>query len=163
MSRSPRIAAAPSCGPENGLTAFRNALALGADYLELDTHLTADGEVVVIHDPTLDRTTTGRGPVSARRLAELADTRLKGADGSVTEDTVPTLAQVLDTLKPRAPSSCWRSRRTPPARRTRISSRRRSRSSTHAGCTTGSSSWRSRRPRCDACGRSIPPSAWRCW
>ena len=85
---------------ENGLTAFRNALALGADYLELDTHLTADGEVVVIHDPTLDRTTTGRGPVSARRLAELADMRLKARDGRVTEDTVPTLAQVLDTLKP---------------------------------------------------------------
>jgi len=85
---------------ENGLTAFRKALALGADYLELDTHLTADGEVVVIHDPTLDRTTTGRGPVSGRRLAELATARLKARDGSVTEDTVPTLAQVLDTLKP---------------------------------------------------------------
>jgi len=85
---------------ENGLTAFRNALALGADYLELDTHLTADGEVVVIHDPTLDRTTTGRGPVSAARLADLASIRLKARDGSVTEDTVPTLAQVLDTLKP---------------------------------------------------------------
>ena len=85
---------------ENGLTAFRNALALGADYLELDTHLTADGEVVVIHDATLDRTTTGRGPVSAVRLADLAPIRLKARDGRVTEDTVPTLAQVLDTLKP---------------------------------------------------------------
>jgi glycerophosphoryl diester phosphodiesterase len=85
---------------ENGLTAFRNALALGADYLELDTHLTADGEVVVIHDPTLDRTTTGRGPVSAMTLADLARTRLKARDGAVTDDTVPTLAQVLDTLKP---------------------------------------------------------------
>lgn len=85
---------------ENGLTAFRNALALGADYLELDTHLTADGEVVVIHDPTLDRTTTGRGPVSAMALTDLARTRLKARDGAVTDDTVPTLAQVLDTLKP---------------------------------------------------------------
>ena len=86
--------------PENGLTAFRNALALGADYLELDTHLTTDGEVVVIHDPTLDRTTTGRGPVSAMTLADLARTRLKARDGTVTADTVPTLAQVLDALKP---------------------------------------------------------------
>jgi glycerophosphoryl diester phosphodiesterase len=85
---------------ENGLTAFRNALALGADYLELDTHLTSDGEVVVIHDPTLDRTTTGRGPVSAARLADLASARLKARDGAVTGDGVPTLAQVLDTLKP---------------------------------------------------------------
>jgi len=87
---------------ENGLTAFRNALALGADYLELDTHLTSDGEVVVIHDPTLDRTTTARGAVSAFRLADLAAARLKTRDGSVTGDTVPTLVQVLDTLKPSA-------------------------------------------------------------
>jgi glycerophosphoryl diester phosphodiesterase len=86
--------------PENGLTAFRNALALGADYLELDTHLTADGEVMVIHDPTLDRTTTGRGPVSGKRLGELASTKLKARDGRVTDDGVPTLAQVLDTLRP---------------------------------------------------------------
>jgi len=86
--------------PENGLTAFRNALALGADYLELDTHLTADGEVMVIHDPTLDRTTTGRGPVSGVKLAELSAVRLRARDGSVTGDGVPTLAQVLDTLKP---------------------------------------------------------------
>jgi glycerophosphoryl diester phosphodiesterase len=86
--------------PENGLTAFRNALALGADYLELDVHLTADGEVVVIHDPALDRTTTGRGAVSSARLTDLAATRLRARDGSLTEDGVPTLAQVLDTLKP---------------------------------------------------------------
>jgi glycerophosphoryl diester phosphodiesterase len=85
---------------ENGLTAFRNALALGADYLELETHVTVDGEVVVIHDPTLDRTTTGQGAVAAARLADLGRARLKARDGSVTEDTVPTLAQVLDTLKP---------------------------------------------------------------
>ena len=85
---------------ENGLTAFRNAIALGADYLELDTHLSADGEVMVIHDPTLDRTTTGRGPVSAMTLADLGGIRLRARDGSVTDDTVPTLPQVLDTLKP---------------------------------------------------------------
>ena len=85
---------------ENGLTAFRNALALGADYLELDTHLSADGEVMVIHDPTLDRTTTGRGAVSSARGADLGAVRLKARDGSVTGDGVPTLAEVLDTLKP---------------------------------------------------------------
>jgi len=85
---------------ENGLTAFRNALALGADYLELDTHLSSDGEVMVIHDPTLDRTTTGRGPVSAARLADLGAVRLRARDGGVTGDAVPTLAQVLDTLQP---------------------------------------------------------------
>jgi len=88
--------------PENGLTAFRHALALGADYLELDVHLTADGEVVVIHDPTLDRTTSGRGPVGAVTLAGLGGVRLRARDGSVTADGVPTLAQVLDALRPTA-------------------------------------------------------------
>jgi glycerophosphoryl diester phosphodiesterase len=81
--------------PENSLLAFRNALALGADFLELDVHLTRDGEVVVIHDPTLDRTTTGTGPVRARTLVELRTVRLKDRDGTVLEESVPTLDQVV--------------------------------------------------------------------
>src|SRR6266508_5664464 len=62
--------------PENSLLAFRHAAALGADYLELDVHLSKDAQVVVIHDPTLDRTTTGTGPVRERALAELKALRL---------------------------------------------------------------------------------------
>jgi glycerophosphoryl diester phosphodiesterase len=81
--------------PENSLLAFRNALALGADFLELDVHLTKDGGVVVIHDPTLDRTTTGSGPVRARALAELEGLRLKDRDGTVTGEPIPTLEQVV--------------------------------------------------------------------
>lgn len=81
--------------PENSLVAFRNALALRADYLELDVHLTRDGEVVVIHDPTLDRTTTGTGPVRERTLAELQALRLKDKGGAVIEEGVPTLEQVV--------------------------------------------------------------------
>ena len=86
--------------PENSLTAFRQAMALGADYLETDVHLTADGEVVVIHDPTLDRTTTGTGRVRAAPLADLAAVRLRARDGSPTADGLPTLAQLLDLLGP---------------------------------------------------------------
>jgi glycerophosphoryl diester phosphodiesterase len=85
--------------PENSLLAFRNALALGVDFLETDVHLTADGEPVILHDPTLDRTTTGAGPVAARRLAELASVRLRAADGTATDERVPTLAQLLDLLR----------------------------------------------------------------
>jgi len=84
--------------PENSLLAFRNALALGVDYLETDIHLTADGEVVVMHDPTLERTSTGRGAIRDARLAELGAVRLKAADGSVTAERVPTLAALLDVL-----------------------------------------------------------------
>jgi glycerophosphoryl diester phosphodiesterase len=83
--------------PENSLLAFRNAVALGADYLELDVHRARDGQVVVIHDPTLDRTTTGSGAVADRSLAELRQLRLKDKDGRVTEETVPTLDEVLET------------------------------------------------------------------
>lgn len=82
--------------PENSLTAFRGALALGVDALEFDVHLTADGEPVVIHDATLDRTTTGRGAVRATTLEALQSLRLVDRTGARTGDGVPTLAQVLD-------------------------------------------------------------------
>jgi len=81
--------------PENSLLAFRNAVALGADYLELDVHLSRDGEVMVIHDPTLDRTTTGTGPVVDRTAAELRALRLKDRSQTVTAEGIPTLDEVV--------------------------------------------------------------------
>lgn len=86
--------------PENSLLAFRNALDLGVEYVETDVHLTADGEVVVMHDPTLERTSTGLGALRERTLADLAPVRLKGGDGAVTGEPVPTLARLLDLLAP---------------------------------------------------------------
>ena len=59
-------------GPENTLAAFDLGLRAGADGLELDVHLSADGIAVVHHDATLDRTTSHTGPVAARTAAELA-------------------------------------------------------------------------------------------
>jgi glycerophosphoryl diester phosphodiesterase len=58
--------------PENTMAAFANGLALGADGVELDVHLSSDGAAVVIHDATVDRTTTGRGTVAHMGAAELA-------------------------------------------------------------------------------------------
>src|SRR5262245_56379152 len=69
--------------PENTRAAFDNGLALGADGLELDAHLSADGRVVVHHDRTLERTTALSGPVASRTADEL------GRAG------VPLLADVL--------------------------------------------------------------------
>lgn len=86
--------------PENSLLAYRQALALGVDLVETDVHLTADGEVVVVHDPTLDRTTTGRGPVRDVTAAALAALRLRGPDGGPTDEPVPTLGQLLALLRP---------------------------------------------------------------
>src|SRR6187549_1440186 len=58
--------------PENTLAAFELGLRVGADGIELDVHLSADGVPVVVHDPTLERTTNAVGPVAARTAAELA-------------------------------------------------------------------------------------------
>lgn len=69
--------------PENTIEAFDHGLACGADGLEFDVHLSSDGIAVVHHDDTLDRTTTGRGPLAKRRAGEL------------TALGVPTLAEVL--------------------------------------------------------------------
>ena len=69
--------------PENTMAAFANGLAVGADGLELDVHLSRDGVVVVHHDDTVDRTTAGHGAVASMTALELA--RLD----------VPALADVL--------------------------------------------------------------------
>ncbi|MGG5823903.1 glycerophosphodiester phosphodiesterase family protein [Falsiroseomonas sp. HW251] len=81
--------------PENGLTGFRNVLGLGVAGVEFDVHPTKDGDLAVIHDSTLDRTTNGKGPVAARSMAELRALRLNGGD-----EGVPSLDEVLDVLGP---------------------------------------------------------------
>jgi glycerophosphoryl diester phosphodiesterase len=91
--------------PENTLAAFERGVALGADALELDIQTTREGEIVVIHDTTVDRTTDGRGPVAGHTLAELR--RLDAGywftlDGGRTypfrgqDVTVPTLREVFE-------------------------------------------------------------------
>ncbi len=82
--------------PENGLTGFRAVTALGIDGVEFDVHPSSDGDLFVIHDPTLERTTEAAGPVSARSSTELRAVALRGGGG----DTVPTLDAVLDVLGP---------------------------------------------------------------
>jgi glycerophosphoryl diester phosphodiesterase len=89
-----------SLWPENSLTAFRNAIALGARILELDVHLTADGAVAVIHDPTLERTSSGHGAIAACAGADLKHARLRGPDGALTDDWIPTLDEVLALAAP---------------------------------------------------------------
>ncbi|HEY4201269.1 MAG TPA: glycerophosphodiester phosphodiesterase family protein [Devosiaceae bacterium] len=79
--------------PENALSSFVAAAESGADQIELDVHLSADNELVVIHDAMLEETTLGTGPVSALPLAQLQEIRLRGM-----EETIPTLAGVLDAV-----------------------------------------------------------------
>jgi len=82
--------------PENSLTAFRGAIGLGVDLVELDVHQTRDGEVVVIHDPTLDRTTTGHGTVRDFAWTELGAVTIRGT----ADERLPRLAEVLALLRP---------------------------------------------------------------
>lgn len=85
--------------PENTLAAFAAALEAGADGVELDVNLSADGRLVVVHDETLERTTDGTGPVAARTMEELRaldagawfDPRFAG-------ERLSTLEEVLDLL-----------------------------------------------------------------
>lgn len=85
--------------PENTLSAFLLAAQLGADAVELDVQLTADGYVVVCHDRTLDRTTTGSGLVSAHSLKEIShlDAGSYFASDFVGE-RVPTLEEVFQII-----------------------------------------------------------------
>jgi glycerophosphoryl diester phosphodiesterase len=91
--------------PENTLAAFASALEVGAELVELDVQLTADGHVVVIHDDTLDRTTTGRGPVRERTLAEvraLSAGYPEHFGERYSGERVPTLVEALAFLRGRA-------------------------------------------------------------
>ena len=90
-------------GPENTIAAFDRGLAAGADGLELDVHLSADGVLVICHDDTLDRTTGGRGRVGQMTATQLASVdagwHFANGDGSYPFRGqgvgVPRLAEVL--------------------------------------------------------------------
>jgi glycerophosphoryl diester phosphodiesterase len=89
-------------GPENTLVALDIGFAAGADGAEFDVQLSADGQVVVMHDTTLDRTTNATGPVAGRTITELAaiDATLRYGidlehDWAGQRGAVPTLDEVL--------------------------------------------------------------------
>lgn len=85
--------------PENTLLAFEKAAGIkGLIGIELDIQLTKDGEIVVIHDEKVDRTTDGTGYVRDYTLTELKDLRIDA--GVNPSQRIPTIAEVLDLLKP---------------------------------------------------------------
>jgi glycerophosphoryl diester phosphodiesterase len=81
--------------PENTLAAFLLALVQGADALETDLRFTADDELILFHDPTLDRMTEGSGAVRGHTLAELRRFRLRKPGGDLMNEPIPTLAELL--------------------------------------------------------------------
>ncbi|MEO5951291.1 MAG: glycerophosphodiester phosphodiesterase family protein, partial [Chloroflexia bacterium] len=83
--------------PENTMASFKHAVNVGAKFVELDVQMSSDGALVIIHDDTLDRTTTGSGPVGDYTLEELRkfDAGVKKGEQWKGE-MIPTLREVLD-------------------------------------------------------------------
>lgn len=82
-------------GTENSLSCIEKGIDTGAHMVEVDLHLTADSRIVVCHDQRVDRTTNGRGKIEQLTLEQLQTLRLLRPDGSVSDETIPTLEQVL--------------------------------------------------------------------
>ncbi len=91
--------------PENTLLSFEEAMRVGAGLLECDVHLSADGKVVVLHDPILERTTTGKGPIVKLPWSEIRKVSAhypKKFGEDYRGLKIPLLEEVLDLVKGRA-------------------------------------------------------------
>lgn len=86
--------------PENTLDAFRKAVEMGADGIELDVQMTKDGELVVIHDETIDRVSNGKGWVKDYTYEELKKFNFNKTHLEYTKEEIPTLEQVYLLIKP---------------------------------------------------------------
>ena len=81
--------------PENLLEGIQSAIEMGVDIVEIDLKRTRDGELILMHDKTVDRTTTGKGLVSDFTLDSIKGLNLKNGCGVKTRSKVPTLIEVL--------------------------------------------------------------------
>lgn len=85
--------------PENSIGAFQAAIRAGVKVIETDVRLTQDGHCVLLHDATLDRTTTGRGEVARMTLEALRTLHLRDALGTTTTERIPMLREALSLAK----------------------------------------------------------------
>ncbi len=87
------------CLAENSIPAFNRASSLGCDMVEVDVHFTSDGTAVVLHDATLERTTTGSGAVASRKFDDIREMKLvHPSTRAAFECSVPTLEEVFLAL-----------------------------------------------------------------
>ncbi len=82
--------------PENSLATFENTLTYTPAFFETDPRLTKDSVIVLLHDATLDRTTTGTGKLSDYTWEEVKKLHLKDAEGNVTPHRIPTLTEAIE-------------------------------------------------------------------
>lgn len=86
--------------PENSLPAFQSCIEMGVDMIEIDLQRTKDGELILMHDRTVDRCTNGKGKISEMTYDEIQRLRLRPQhSASVTRNHIPTLEEVLNLCK----------------------------------------------------------------
>lgn len=85
--------------PENSLAAIDNAIKMGVDIVELDVHMTKDSVLICMHDPALDRTTTGKGKIADSTIDYIKTLKLKNGCNIRTIHNVPTLEEALTHAK----------------------------------------------------------------
>lgn len=100
MSRIFAHRGASAAEPENTMAAFRKAIELGSDGIELDVHLSKDGEIVVTHDETLERVSDGKGRVVDYTLEQLRGFNFAAKREGHVPERIPTLKEVYELVKP---------------------------------------------------------------
>lgn len=85
--------------PENSIKAFQNCIDAGIDGIEIDIQATKDGELIIMHDKTLDRTTNGSGDVADKTLTEIKELYLRNPIKVITTHRIPTFREVLKATK----------------------------------------------------------------
>ncbi|WP_421826030.1 glycerophosphodiester phosphodiesterase [Larkinella sp.] len=86
--------------PENTMATFRAVLAMRVSYIEIDVRTTKDGQLIILHDGKLDRTTSGSGPVENLTLAEVKQLSAgKGFDEQFKDERIPTLKEVCQLIR----------------------------------------------------------------
>ena len=88
--------------PENSLDAINSIIQMGGDVVEIDVQRTKDGQLILMHDERLDRTTNGKGLIAETTFADIQKLFLKDHNGNVTQHKVPTLKEVLLMSKGRS-------------------------------------------------------------
>lgn len=81
--------------PENSIQAIENSIRMGVDMVEIDIQRTADGQFVLMHDPTLDRMSTGKGRIADYKLEQIRQFRLRSGNAVKTRRAIPTLEEAL--------------------------------------------------------------------
>ncbi|MRI01219.1 glycerophosphodiester phosphodiesterase [Kriegella sp. EG-1] len=84
---------------ENSIAATKQAIKIGVDVIEVDVKTTKDGHLILMHDSSIDRTTTGKGKVEELTLAEIRRHKLKTQNGKISKETIPTFEEFLKVTK----------------------------------------------------------------